>query len=278
MVLLTALTLLLVWVGGMIGGRGGMMIAFTFALVLNFTSFWFSDRIVLMMYKAQEAKEAEIPAVFRIVRELTQKASLPMPKIYIVPTQAPNAFATGRNPNHAAVAVTEGVLQLLNEDELEGVLAHELAHVKNRDILIGSIAATIAGAIFMLANMARWTAIFGGFGGRDRRGGSALGLLLVAIVAPIAAILIQLAISRAGEFRADEKGGRFCGKPQGLANALRKLHLSSQRTPMQKASPATAHMFIVNPLTGGGMARLFSTHPPVEQRVAKLEALAAKIG
>lgn len=278
-VLLTALTLLFIWIGGAIGGRGGMVIAFIFALVMNFVSYWFSDKIVLAMYRAQEAAEIEVPAVFRIVRSLTQKANLPMPKVYIIPTDTPNAFATGRNPSHAAVAVTDGILRLLNEDELEGVLAHELAHVKNRDILISTIVATIAGAIFMLANMARWAAIFGGFGGRDRRGGggNVLALLLVAIVAPIAALLIQLAISRAREYQADQSGGRISGNPLGLANALRKLHAGVHRFPMRQANPTTAHMFIVNPLTGKGMVSLFSTHPPMEQRVARLEDLSRRI-
>jgi len=271
-VLLTALTLLLVWVGGAIGGRGGMMIAFTFAVVLNFVSYWYSDKIVLMMYKAQPATETEVPGIFRIVRALTEKAKLPMPKIYVIPAPTPNAFATGRNPSHAAIAVTDGILQLLNEDELEGVLAHELAHVKNRDILISTVVATIAGTIFMLANMAKWAAIFGGRGGR--RGGNALGLLAVAIVAPIAALLIQLAISRSEEYRADARGGKMSGKPLGLASALQKLHSSAQRLPMKNASPTTAHMFIVNPLSGRGMMSLFSTHPPVEKRVARLEEMA----
>lgn len=277
-VLLTALTLLFIWIGGMIGGRGGMIIAFMFALVMNFVSYWFSDKIVLAMYRAQEATEMEVPAIFRIVKNLTQKANLPMPKVYIIPTDTPNAFATGRNPSRAAVAVTDGILRLLNEDELEGVLAHELAHVKNRDILISTIVATIAGAIFMLASMARWAAIFGGFGGRDRRGGgNVLALLLVAIVAPIAALLIQLAISRAREYQADQSGGKISGRPLGLANALRKLHAGVRRFPMRQASPTTAHMFIVNPLTGRGMASLFSTHPPMEQRVARLEDLSTRI-
>jgi len=277
MVLLTALTLLLVWVGGMIGGRNGMMFALVFAAVMNIGAYWFSDKIVLMMYRAKEAVEAEVPAVYRIVRNLTQAAGLPMPRVYIVPGPTPNAFATGRSPKRAVVAVTEGILQLLNEDELEGVIAHELAHIKNRDILISSIVATVAGAIFMLANMARWAAIFGigGRGGR-RGGGNAIGLLAVAIVAPIAAMLIQLAISRSEEYRADASGGRISGKPLGLANALRKLHAGNKRFPIRGASPTTAHMFIVSPLNGGGMLRLFSTHPPVEERVARLEAQSKK--
>ena len=274
-VLLTALTLLLVWIGGLIGGRTGMMYAFVFALIMNFVSYWFSDKIVLMMYRAQPAKEEEIPAVYRIVRGLAQKTGLPMPRIYIIPIATPNAFATGRNPKHAVVAVTDGILRLLNEQELEGVLAHEMAHVKNRDILIATIVATIAGAIFMLANMVRWSMMFGSRS-RERNNSNAIMLLAVAILAPIAAMLIQLAISRSEEYRADETGARFCGKPLGLANALKKLESGVKQIPMQEGSPATAHMFIVNPFKGRDFAALFSTHPPVEKRVARLEALAGK--
>lgn len=275
-VLLVALTLLLVWVGGMLGGRSGMMTAFVFAAIMNFASFWFSDKLVLFMYRAQPAKEEEVPAVYRIVRNLTSKTGMPMPKIYIVPVATPNAFATGRGPKHAVVAVTDGILRLLNENELEGVLAHELAHVKNRDILIATIVATIAGAIYMLANMARWTMMFGGRS-RERDRGNAIALLLVAIVAPIAAMLIQLAISRAGEYRADETGARFTKKPLGLANALRKLQQGVRQIPLTEGSPTTAHMFIVNPFRGRDFAALFMTHPPTEKRVARLEALVGKI-
>lgn len=274
--LLVCLTILLVWIGGALGGRSGMMYAFTFAVIMNFVSYWFSDKIVLFMYKAQPAKEEEVPAVYRIVRELTHKIGIPMPKIYIIPVPTPNAFATGRGPKHAVVAVTDGILRLLNEQELEGVLAHELAHVKNRDILIATIVATVAGAIYMIANMARWSMMFSGRS-RDRNSGNAISLLLVAIVAPIAAMLIQLAISRSEEYRADETGAGFTGKPMGLANALKKLESGVRQIPMQEGSPTTAHMFIINPFKGRGFLALFSTHPPIEKRVARLEALAGKI-
>jgi heat shock protein HtpX len=275
-VLLTALTLLLVWVGGLLGGRAGMMYAFVFALIMNFVSYWFSDKIVLMMYRAQAAKEEEVPAVYRIVRDLGQKTGLPMPRIYIIPTPTPNAFATGRNPGHAVVAVTDGILRLLNEAELEGVLAHEMAHVKNRDILIATIVATIAGAIFMLADMARWSMMYGNRS-RQRSNTNAIALLLVAILAPIAAMLIQLAISRSEEYRADETGARFCKKPLGLANALKKLQAGVSQIPMQQGSPTTAHMFIINPFKGRDFAALFMTHPPTEKRIARLEALVGKV-
>lgn len=275
-VLLIALTLLLIWVGGMIGGRSGMITAFVFAMVMNFVTYWFADKIVLFMYRAQPAKEEEVPAVYRIVRNLTMKVGLPMPKIYIVPVPTPNAFATGRDPKHAVVAVTDGILRLLNEWELEGVLTHELAHVKNRDILIATIVATIAGAIFMLADMARWSMMFGGRS-RERNNTNAIALLVVAILAPIAAMLIQLAISRSEEYRADDTGARFSGRPQGLANALRKLESGVRQIPMQQGSPTTAHMFIVNPFRGRDFAALFMTHPPIEKRIARLEALVGKI-
>lgn len=275
-VLLLALTLLLVWVGGMIGGRTGMMYAFIMAVVMNFGSYWFSDKIVLFMYKAQPAKEEEVPAVYRIVRQLTQKIGMPMPKIYIVPNPAPNAFATGRGPKHAVVAVTDGILRLLNEQELEGVLAHELAHVKNRDILIATIIATIAGAIYMISNMARWSMMFGSRN-RDRNSGNVIVILLVAILAPIAAMLIQLAVSRSREYGADETGAGFTGKPLGLANALKKLQAGVKQIPMQDANPTTVHMFIVNPFKGKDMMALFSTHPPIEKRIARLEALVGKV-
>lgn len=272
--LLTLLTLLLIWLGAAIGGRPGVIFAFCFALVLNFVSYWYSDRIVLAMYRAQPAPEAEFPNLYRVVSDLSQNANMPMPKIYIMPTQTPNAFATGRNPNHAAVAVTHGILQLLSEDELRGVLSHEIAHVKNRDILIQSVVATIAGAISMIAYMARWATIFGGVGGRGRRGsGNVFGVLIMSIIAPIVAMLIQLAISRSREYQADESGAHISGAPLSLANALKKLTLASKRIPMQ-ANPNTAHLFIVNPLTGSGLVRLFSTHPPLEDRIARLEKIA----
>jgi heat shock protein HtpX len=274
--LLTALTVLFIFIGQLLGGRQGMIIAFGFAVLMNFFSYWFSDKIVLAMYRAKPVTEAEAPRLVQMVRLLTQQSGLPMPKVYIIPGTSPNAFATGRNPSHAAVAVTEGILDLLSADELEGVLAHELAHVKNRDILTSSIAATVAGAISMLANMAYFGAMFGGYGGRNDRsgGGNAIGLLIMAIVAPIAALLIQMAISRSREYAADATGAKISGKPLSLANALRKLQSGVQRRPMGDANPATAHRFIVNPLSGRSFASLFATHPPMEERIARLEQLA----
>jgi len=272
--LMVGLTVLLVMIGGAFGGRQGMIIAFVFAFAMNMFSYWFSDKIVLRMYSAREVSEAEGPVLYGVTRDLAMKMNMPMPKVYVIPSEAPNAFATGRNPNHAAVAATEGILRLLTREELTGVMAHEMAHVKNRDILIGTRAATIAGAISMLATMAQWAMIFGG--GRrddDREGaGGLIGGIAMIIIAPIAAALIQMAISRSREYEADATGARVCGNPLGLASALKKLHAGSQRVPMQ-ASPATAHMFIVNPLRGGGLVNLFSTHPPMEERVARLEAM-----
>ena len=272
--LLVVLTCLLVLIGGAVGGRQGMAIAFLLALVMNFGSYWFSDKIVLSMYGAQPVDEAQAPVLYRIVRELAAKAHIPVPRIYIIQDDSPNAFATGRNPQHAAVAVTEGILRIMTEDELRGVLAHELSHVKNRDTLIMTIAATIAGAITYLAQMAQWAAIFGG-GRRDNEeggGGSAIGTLLMAILAPIAAMLIQMAISRSREYEADATGARVAGRASGLEHALQKLDTASKRVPME-ATPATAHLFIVNPLTSGGLASLFSTHPPIEERIARLRAM-----
>ena len=272
--LLVVLTCLLVLIGGAVGGRQGMAIAFLLALVMNFGSYWFSDKIVLSMYGAQPVDEAQAPVLYRIVRELAAKAHIPVPRIYIIQDDSPNAFATGRNPQHAAVAVTEGILRIMTEDELRGVLAHELSHVKNRDTLIMTIAATIAGAITYLAQMAQWAAIFGG-GRRDNEeggGGSAIGTLLMAILAPIAAMLIQMAISRSREYEADATGARVAGRASGLEHALQKLDTASKQVPME-ATPATAHLFIVNPLTSGGLATLFSTHPPVEERIARLRAM-----
>ncbi|MFH1856237.1 MAG: zinc metalloprotease HtpX [Candidatus Omnitrophota bacterium] len=274
-VLFTLLTLLLIWVGRVVAGTQGMLVAFCFALILNVVSYWYSDKIVLAMYRAKEIGYSQNPKIFNIVKKLTEQANLPMPKLYVIPAQTPNAFATGRNPHHAAIAVTEGILSLLNEDELEGVLAHELAHVKNRDILISSVVATVAGAIFLLANIARYSAIFGGVGGR-RRDSNVIGLLIVSIVAPISAMLIQLAISRAGEFRADRKGALLSKKPLSLASALEKLHFLSQRKPLS-SNPTTAHLFIVNPLSGKGIAALFSTHPSVGTRIEKLKQIAKEI-
>lgn len=267
--LLGVLTALIVWVGNLLGGRQGMIIAFVLALGMNFFSYWFSDKIVLRMYRASEVTQAESPELYDIVRTIAFKANMPMPRIYVIPEKSPNAFATGRNPEHAVVAVTQGLLELMNRDEIMGVLAHEMAHVKNRDILIGSIAATMAGAIMILANMARFAAFFGGGSSRDDRGGGAIGMLAAAIVAPIAALLIQMAVSRSREYHADETGADLAGHPMGLASALRKLGAYSKRIPMQ-AEPSTAHMFIVNPLSAGSLANLFSTHPPLEERIARL--------
>lgn len=271
-VLLTALTLLLVAMGQALGGRGGMMIAFVMACGMNLFSYWFSDKIVLRMYGAQEITEMENPMFYGIIRKLTVRAGLPMPKVYIIPSDSPNAFATGRNPEHAAVAATEGIMRILTPEELEGVMAHELSHVRNRDILISTIAATIAGAISMVGNMLQWAAIFGGR--RDDEEGGGWGGLAMAIIAPIAAMLIQLAVSRSREYLADEGGAKLCGQPLSLANALRKLDSGSRRLPMEEARPATAHLFIVNPLTAEGMMQLFSTHPPMEERIARLEQMA----
>lgn len=269
-ILLVGLTLLLIFVGQVLGGREGATYAFGIALVMNLVSYWFSDKIVLAMYRAKQVTEKDAPKLHRVVNNLCQLSQLPTPRVYIIPGETPNAFATGRNPNHAAVAVTEGILQLLSEDELEGVLAHELAHIQNRDILIGTIAAVIAGAITMMADMARWAAIFGRRD--DDEGQNPLVFMVMLIVAPLAAMLIQMAISRSREYLADASGARMCGKPLSLANALRKLTLGVQRIPME-ANPATAHMFIVSPFLGGGLMTLFSTHPPIESRVAKLERI-----
>lgn len=279
-ILLTVLTLLFVWAGGAIAGEQGMTIAFVMACVMNFVSYFFSDKIVLSMYRAQPISESEAPEIYQIIRELCSEAKLPMPKIYLIPTAAPNAFATGRDPNHAVVAVTKGILDILNYEELKGVLAHELGHVAHRDILISSIAATMAGAISMLANMARWSLMLGGGRSRDDEGRSAnpLVLLLMVILVPMAAALIQLAISRSREYSADDEGAHWCGNPLYLANALRKLDAGSKQIPMRGAEPVTAHLFIVNPLTGQGFAGLFSTHPPIEARIARLEEMARAKG
>lgn len=272
-ILMAALTAILVFFGQVIGGKAGALYALIFAGAINFIGYWFSDKIVLAMYKAKEVKFHEAPELYGVVQRLTTKANMPMPKVYIIPQSAPNAFATGRNPQHAAVAITQGILGILTEDELEGVLAHELTHVQNRDILIGSIAATVAGAITYLANMARWAMIFGGRGNREGRGGSAIGLLVMAIVAPIAALVIQMAISRSREYLADEGGAKMCGKPLSLASALLKMQSQVRYNPMV-ANPSTAHMFIINPLGTDFWATLFSTHPLVKDRVKKLETIA----
>jgi heat shock protein HtpX len=241
---------------------------------MNFFSYWYSDKIILKMYKAREVSETENPAFYGMVRRLALQANMPMPKVYIIPSEGPNAFATGRNPQNAAVAATEGILRILSPDELEGVMAHELAHVQNRDTLISTIAATFAGAISMLGSMLQWAAIFGTGRSEDEEGGGFFGGLALAIIAPMAAMLIQMAISRSREYHADASGARICGKPLALAGALRKLQQASTRMPMQEATPSTAHLFIVNPLTGASMLKLFSTHPPVEERIAKLETMA----
>jgi heat shock protein HtpX len=273
--LLALLTVLMILMGSAIGGQSGMIVAFLMAMAMNFFSYWFSDKIVLKMYGAREVGEHDHPAFYGMVRRLATQAGLPMPRVYIIPSESPNAFATGRNPRHAAVAATEGILRILSPEELEGVMAHELAHVQNRDILVGTIAATFAGAIAMLGNMLQWGAILGAGRSDDEEGsGGMIGSLVMAIIAPLAAILIQMAVSRSREYLADETGAKICGRPLALASALRKLHNVSHAIPMQEARPATAHMFIVNPLTGGSLLKLFSTHPPMEERIARLEAMA----
>ena len=271
--LMAVLTALLVLAGSALGGRGGAIFAFIFALLMNFGSYWFSDKIVLKMYRGREIGRDEFPQLFGMVERLSRRAGLPMPRIYLTPQPEPNAFATGRDPRHAAIAVTSGITQLLDDQELEGVLSHEIAHIKNRDILISSIAAALAGAITMLASIARWGLIFGGLGSDDDDGGG-LAAIVMMIMAPLAAMLIQMAISRAREYQADRVGAGVCGHPRGLASALEKLEDYARRRPMSQATPATAHMFIVNPLRGKSMAALFSTHPPTEERVKRLRELA----
>ena len=269
---LTALTLLLMFIGRAFGGQNGMMIALVMAAVMNFVSYFFSDKIALAMYRAQPVTRDELPRAYEIVERLTQKIGLPMPKIYVIPNESPNAFATGRNPQHASVAVTHGILGLLTDEELEGVLAHELGHVSNRDILISSVAATIAGAVTMLASMARWGMIFGGYDRDDRggRGGGGLSALIMVFLAPLAASLIQLAVSRSREYQADATGAHTTGNPYALASALQKLDAYSRRLPMQ-ATPSTAHLFIIQPLLGGmTFGNLFSTHPPIAKRIERL--------
>ncbi len=270
---LASLAVLFVVVGSLIGGQSGATVAFVIALVMNVGAYWFSDKIVLRMYGARQVSEAESPVLHRIVRNLATRAHLPMPKVYLIENEAPNAFATGRDPAHAAVAVTTGILRILTEEELTGVMAHELSHVAHRDILISTVAATIAGAISYLAQMLQWTMLFGGGDRKERNPLSFAAQIAVMILAPIAATLIHLAVSRSREYDADEGGAQLCGQPLILAEALRKLHLGAQRIPM-KANPSTAHLFIVSPLTGGGVLSLFSTHPPMEARIARLEAMA----
>ena len=270
--LLTALTLLLVLAGGYFGGQNGMILAFILAAGMNFVSYFYSDKIALSMYRAQPATREQLPRVYAVVERMTQRIGIPMPKIYVIPSESPNAFATGRNPQHASVAVTHGILNLLNDDELEGVLAHELGHVRNRDILTSSIAATLAGAITLLARFAFWGAMFGGYGGggRDRRDGGGLGALLMLILAPIAAMLIHLAVSRSREYEADATGAHITGNPYALASALEKLDAYSKRLPMA-ASPTNAHLFIVAPVVSArDLANLFSTHPPIPKRIERL--------
>jgi heat shock protein HtpX len=270
--LLGLMTGLLLLIGGLLGGRGGMEIAFVVAVIMNFGSYWFSDRIVLRAYGAQPLDASNAPELYSIVNELAHSAGIPMPRLFLIDSDTPNAFATGRNPHHAAVAVTRGIMRICDREELKGVLGHELSHVINRDILTSSIAATIAGAIMMLATWVRWGAVFGlGRSDDDDRGG-ALGLIFVAVLAPIAATMIQLAISRTREYQADASGARLTHNPFNLANALRKLEASNERMPLD-ASPSTAHLFIVNPLSGRGIARLFSTHPPIEERIRRLEQM-----
>jgi len=272
--LLGLLTGLVLWIGQYFGGSHGLVIALVFAAVMNLGSYWFSDRIVLAMYGARPLSEENAPDLFRVVRELAAAAQMPMPRVYLIPSDSPNAFATGRSPDHAAVAVTEGILRLLSLDELRGVLAHELSHVKNRDTLISAVAATLAGVVLWVANMAKWAAIFGGMRRDEREGeGGALGLLLMIIVAPLAATLIQLAISRSREYQADATGARLSHAPGSLAAALEKIAVASGRIPLP-AGPATAHLWIVNPLRGNWLANLFSTHPPIDERIRRLRTMA----
>lgn len=278
--LLGSLAGLMVFLGNLIGGRSGAMLGLVFAAVMNLGSYWFSDRIALKMSRARPVSRGEAPQLYAAVERLTGRAGLPMPSLHLIPSKQPNAFATGRNPAHAAVAVTEGILEILSPDELEGVLAHELAHVRNRDILIASVAATIAGAISFVATMARWGAMFGGGGDDEDNPGGIFGLLAASIVAPIAAMIMQMAVSRSREFAADALGAEIAGRPQGLASALRKLEVMSQRVPMA-VNPSAAPMFIVNPLRGPwarGASRMFSTHPPTEERIARLNEMAARTG
>jgi heat shock protein HtpX len=275
-ILLGSLTGLFLLFGNMLGGSQGALIGLIIAGVMNFGSLWFSDKIVLAMYKAQPITASDAPKLFKIVERITERNQMPMPKVYIINSENPNAFATGRSPTHASVAATTGILRLLSEDELEGVMAHELAHVRNRDTLTSTVAATLAGAITFAAQSVRWAAMFGGGRSDDDDRGGIAGALVMAILAPIAAMLIQLAISRSREFAADELGARMCGKPLALANALNKLHQGVARFPMAGGSPSTAHLFIVNPFHGG-FASLFSTHPPMEKRIERLEILSREM-
>jgi heat shock protein HtpX len=276
--LLAIMTAFIMIVGNLLGGRQGMVIALVLAAGMNFFSYWYSDKIVLKMYQAREVTPQQAPELYAMVQSLASQADLPMPKVYIIPKESPNAFATGRNPDNAVVAVTQGLLDLMDRREVMGVLAHELAHVKNRDILIGTIAATMAGAIMMLASMARWSAIFGGVHRDDDSGGmGAVGMIVMSIIAPMAAMIIQMAVSRSREYLADATGARIAGSPEGLARALEKLGSYAKRIPMQ-ANPSTAHMFIVNPLSGKSLQSIFSTHPPVEERISRLRGVRPQSG
>jgi heat shock protein HtpX len=272
MVLMVTLTVMFVGFGALLGGRTGMTFALIIAFGMNFITYWFSDKIVLRMYGAKQVSEAEAPELYGIVRRLAHRAELPMPKVYIIDQDQPNAFATGRNPKNGAVAVTTGIMRILSREELEGVIGHELAHIKHRDILVSTIAAAIAGAISYLAQMAQWSMIFGGHRNDEGEGGNPIAAIVMMIVGPIAAMLVQMAISRSREYGADEGGARIAGDPLYLAGALQKLEIAAHRIPMD-ANPATSHMFIVNPLSGGGLMKLFSTHPPVEERIARLKAM-----
>ncbi len=272
MVLMVTLTLMLVAFGGLIGGRSGMTFALIMAFGMNFITYWFSDKIVLRMYRAQEVTESQAPDLYSLVRRLAQRAELPMPRVYIIEEDQPNAFATGRNPSHSAVAVTTGIMRILSREELEGVIGHELAHVKHRDILVSTVAAAIAGSISYLAQMAQWAMIFGGRSDEEGEGTNPVAAIVMMIVGPIAAMLVQMAISRSREYGADEGGAKIAGNPMYLANALQKLDMASRQIPMD-ANPATSHMFIVNPLSGGVLMKLFSTHPPIEERIARLKAM-----
>jgi heat shock protein HtpX len=276
-ILLAALTVLILLIGDWMGGSQGLIFAFIFAIVMNVGAYWYSDKLVLKMYRAQEVTEAQAPTLVGMVRRLAHRAGLPMPKVYIIPQAAPNAFATGRNPSNSAVAVTQGLLEMMNQEELEGVLAHELGHIRNRDILISTIAATLAGVIMMVARWLQFSLFFfGSAGSDDDSPGGALGLIILAILAPIAALLIQMAISRSREFQADVTGARIAGQPYGLAKALEKLDYAARRVPIEGGNPATAHLFIVNPFRGQSLLKFFSTHPPVEERIRRLRALAAR--
>lgn len=274
-ILMTLMMVLFLFVGNILGGQQGMMMAFIFSLAMNFGAYWFSDKIVLTMYRARQVTREEQPQLYDMVERLASKAELPMPKVYIMENPTPNAFATGRNPQNGAVAVTTGIMNILNKEELEGVIAHELSHIRNRDILVSTIAATLVGTITFIARMAGYAAMFGGSSRDNDRGGNAFYELALLIIAPIAAVLIQLAISRSREYMADEGGAQISGKPMGLANALNKLNQANKMLPMAHAGASSAHMFIVNPLSGKSLMKLFSTHPPIEERIERLKEIAA---